>query len=192
MMKQNYQKIRKPHLQILQWMIYAILLVVCYIWQTSGSMIKPLLLIPIGLCIASHMGEIRAMLIGAACGVLLDLACGKLIGSNAICMILLCVGTSLLYHYLLKQKWFNMLWLTALCALIQGGMDYLFYYVIWEHENVSLIWENIILPSCWMTALSSVPIYFIIHGIAETCGSYREQKLEKASLSYPESKDVDV
>ena len=179
-------KLRKPDhlfLQILQWILFLIIISICYLAETSGSYLKPLLLLPLALCIASHTGELQAMAVGAVCGLLLDLACGKLLGFNAFLLVIGCVLVSLLYRYFLRQKLINMLLLTAVCALIQGGLDYVLYYALWGYEDVFLIWQKIIFPSCLMTIVSSVFFYFINKKIAETCGSRRINQLEKAIVS---------
>lgn len=183
MLSSKYRKKRYILLQTVQWMLFALCILVCYVLETSGSYQKPLLLIPLALCISSHTGEIQAMAVGTVCGLLLDLACGKLVGYNAIWLVISCTIVSLLYRYLFKQKLWNMLFLTTICAFIQGGMDYIFYYAIWEHENVDSIFRNMIVPSCMMTVASSVLFYFLIHRIAEKCGNHRIQKLERIKFS---------
>lgn len=177
------QKKRYAMLQVKKWILFVFLIGFCYILETAGSYKKPLLLIPLALCIASHTGEVQAMSVGAVCGLLLDLACDKLIGFNAIFLVLGCTSVSLLYRYLLKQKLLNMLFLTTVFVLIQGFVDYIFYYVIWDYEGSELILQKYILPSCCMTIVSAVIFYFLIKKIAEKCGSHRIQKLEKMNLS---------
>jgi len=182
----NYSQKRK-YLQVIEWVIFFLLIGLCDLYETSGSGLKPLILLPLSLCISSHTEELQAMAVGAVCGFQLDLACGKLPGFNAILLVLFCVTSSLLYHYLLKQKLVNMLILTSVFSLIQGGLDYIFYYAIWGHENVFLIWENVISRSCVMTIISAIPCYFIIHGVSEKCGGvHRTDTLEKTKISYPE------
>lgn len=179
-------KLRKKSslfLQVLQWLFFSIIIAFCYLAETSGSYHKPLLLLSVALCIASHTGELQALTVGAVCGLLLDLACGKLLGFNAFLLVIGCVMVSLLYRYFLRQKLINMLFLTAVCAVIQGGLDYILYYAVWGHEDVILIWQNIIFPSCMMTTASSVIFYFLIKKIAESCGSHRINQLEKMIIS---------
>ena len=183
MFSNKLQKSNRLFLQVIQWVLFAVVIFICYLLETSGSSIKPLLLIPVSLCIASHTGEVQAMAIGTVCGLLLDLACGKLLGFNAFCLVIFSVLISLLYRYFLRQKLFNMIFLTAVCTLIQGYIDYLLYYAVWGYEDVSLIWQKIIFPSCLMTIASSVIFYFLIKKIAEKCGNHRINQLEKTILS---------
>ena len=183
MYSHKLQKSNHLVLQIIQWVIVVVLILFCYLLETSGSSVKPLLLIPLSLCIASHTGELQAMATGAVCGLLLDFACGKLLGFNAFLLVIFCVLISLLYRYFLRQKLLNMLFLTAVCTLIQGYIDYLLYYAVWGHEDVELIWQNVIFPSCLMTTASSLIFYLLIKKITEKCGNRRINKLEKTILS---------
>ena len=183
MYSNKFQKSNYLFLQTVQWILFAVIIGLCYLFETSGSSLKPLVLIPTALCIASHTGELQAMAVGTVCGLLLDLACGKLPGFNAFFLVIVCVLISLLYRYFLRQKLINMLFLTALCTLAQGCLDYVLYYAVWGYEDVFLIWQKIIFPSCLMTIASSVIFYFLIKKIAEKCRNRRINQLEKTILS---------
>ena len=179
-------KIQKSNylvLQTVQWVLFAVIIGLSYLFETSGSYVKPLVLIPVALCIASHTGELQAMAVGAVCGLLLDLASGKLLGFDAFFLVIICVLISLLYRYFLRQKLINMLFLTAACTLVQGCLYYVLYYAVWDYEDVFLIWQKIIFPSCLMTVASSVIFYFLIKKIAEKCRNRRINQLEKTILS---------
>ncbi|MBE6825406.1 MAG: rod shape-determining protein MreD [Oscillospiraceae bacterium] len=169
-------------LQTLQWVIFGLLIALAFLTSTAGSMLKPLLLIPLSLCISSHTGEIQAMAVGTISGLLLDISCGKLLGYNAVLLVVCCVAVSLLYNYILRQKLFNILLLTAVCTLVQGYLDYTFYYSIWGHEDVGLIYTGVILPSGAMTVASTLLLYAPIKWLAEKCGNRRTHELEKTML----------
>lgn len=165
----------------IQWAIFLALIFLCYLAETAGSMVKPLLLIPLALCIASHAEEMQAMAVGTVCGFLLDCACQKLPGFNAVILTICCVMVSLLYRYFLRQKLLNMLWITAFCALLQAFLDYVFYYALWGLEDVELIWQNLFMPSCIMTEISAVFFYILIYWITKKCGNRRMNHLEKTN-----------
>ena len=182
MLNNKYRSRKYTFLQSIQWILFAVVILLCYLFETSGSYRKPLVLIPVALCIASHSGELHAMCVGTVCGLLLDLACGKLIGYNAVLLVVFCVMVSLLYRYLLKQKLWNMLFLVTICVSLQGILDYIFYYAIWGYEDVELILEKNIIPCGVMTIFSGILFYFVIKKIAESCQNQRIQKLEKMNL----------
>jgi hypothetical protein len=103
-------------------------------------------------------------------------------GYNAVWMVICCVTVSLLYNYLLRQKLLNILILTAACTAVQGYLDFIFYYAIWGHKDVVLIYTQVIFPSGILTLLSTVIIYVLVKKIAKICGNRRTHELEKTML----------
>lgn len=170
-------------MQIVQWAVFLLLALVCYFLMTAGSGVKPLLLIPLALCIAAHVGEIPAAACGIVSGLLMDIACGKLLGYNAIWMVACCVTVSLLHSYYLREKLLNILLLTAVCTAVQGYMDFMLYYAVWGHENVSLIYSHITLPSGIMTLIGTIPVWLLVQWICRLCGSRRTLELEKTIVN---------
>ncbi len=169
-------------LQTIQWIVFLFLILFSFVVSTAGTGLKPLLLIPLAVCISSHTGEIQSMAVGTICGLLLDISCGKLIGYNAIWLVVACVAVSLLYNYLLRQKLINILVVTGIVVLVQGYLDFLFYHAIWGHDHVILIYTEIILPGGGLTLLSTIPIYYFIKWIAKICKNRRVHVLEKTKL----------
>lgn len=170
-------------MQTVQWMLFALLAVAGYCIMTAGSSVKPLLLIPLALCISAHVGEIPATAVGVAGGLLTDIACGRLLGYNAVWLVACCVVTSLLHSYYLRDKLLNILLLTAVCTAVQGYLDFMFFYAIWDHADVELIYTHIMLPSGIMTMLCTAPIWLIVRRICQKCGSRRSFELEKTIVS---------
>lgn len=166
-------------MQTVQWVILGLLALLCYFLMTSGSFVKPLLLIPLALCVSAQVSEIQATAVGVAAGLLMDIACGKLLGYNAVWMVMCCVAVSLLHSYYLREKLLNILALTAVCTAVQGYLDFMFYYAIWGHENVSLVYMHVMLPSGIMTIIGTIPIWFLVRFLLRKCGSRRSFELEK-------------
>ena len=174
---------RTALLQTVQWFCFALLSLVFYCIMRSGSSVKPLLMIPLALCISAHVREIPATAVGVAGGLLTDIACGKLLGYNAIWLVICCVASSLLHSYYLRGKLLNTLLLTAVCTAVQGYLDFMFYYAIWGHEDVSLIYTHIMLPSGIMTMVCTIPVWFLVKWLCRRCGSKRTLELEKVIVS---------
>lgn len=166
-------------LQLVQWIVLGLLALAGYFLMTSGSYVKPLLLIPLALCVSARISEIPATAVGVVTGLLMDIACGKLLGYNAVWMVVCCVAVSLLHSYYLREKLLNILALTAVCTAVQGYLDFMFYYAIWGHENVSLVYMHIMLPSGIMTVIATIPVWFIVRWLCRKCGSRRSFELEK-------------
>lgn len=166
-----------------KWFLYFLLAAVSYIFMTVAdySLAKPLLLIPLAICIATHEDIMLSCVVGVVSGFMLDSAMGKLFGYNAVLMLAVCMFTSLLFMYLMRQNVVNIIWITAVAALLQGSLDFLFYYAMWGHENVSMIFTGTFLPSILFTVLSSPVIYFIIKFIYKKLGPEQRNYIEEKS-----------
>ncbi len=174
----------------LRWALYALIIFFCFILATAGSFRKPLLLLPVALCIASYAREHTAMLAGISCGLLLDITCGKLLGFNALILMFLCIGVSLLYKHYLVPRLFTFLVLTAVCAFLQGGIDFFFYYAIWDHEHVSRIFTHHIVPCCIYTIISALPVYAVIHNLNRLLRPHIIRTIEEAVFTEDDRQSV--
>ncbi len=152
----------------IRWALYTLIILLCFVTATAGSFRKPLLLIPVALCIASYAREFTAVIAGVVCGVLLDVVCGKLLGFNGLILLIMCIGVSLLYKYYLRHRLINFMVLSAVGIFVQGLLDYFFYYALWDHSNVSLIYKEHILPCCIYTLISALPVYWVISYLNRT------------------------
>lgn len=145
--------------------LYAVIIIFCYVFSTSGDFRKPLLLIPAALCISTYAREHTALITGMTCGFLIDIACNKLLGFNALILCLMCAGVSLLYKHFLMHRLISFIVIAAAGTFIQGVLDYFFFYAIWDYSNVSFIFRNYTLPCCGLTLVSALPVYAVIHNI---------------------------
>lgn len=151
---------------VIRWALYVLCILIAFLLANTGDYAKPIFLIPIALCISSVSGSITAGSIGIACGFLLDISSGTLLGYHAILLFLLCLATSLLYDRLMQQRFLNMVFFTLIAAFFVTGSDYIFRYAIWGHENVSHIYLHYSLPCVLYTGISGAvcyPIFFCIH-----------------------------
>lgn len=165
---------------VIRWIFYWVLIVLCTALMTAGDGVKPLLLIPIALCIASTVNEWAAVFMGIVCGFLLDLSCGRLLGYNAIFLMVVCLIASQLYLHLLQHRLLNLLGLTAIVSLLHGAIDFFFYYAIWDYENVSQVFLHIILPSCGYTLLAAILLYGLFHFVHERLLPNSSHTIEQA------------
>ena len=62
----------------LRWILYYLLILVSFIIMTSGTWMKPILLVPAAVCISVSNGQLSSAFTGAFCGMLIDIACGRL------------------------------------------------------------------------------------------------------------------
>lgn len=145
-----------------RWIFYYVLIFFCFIFMTSGTLLKPVLLIPVALCIALNNNQIGSAVTGAVCGFLIDISCGKLFGYNAVVLALSCIIVSLLFDLYLRYRFANYIIITSVVSFLLGWLDYKFYYEIWNYDNVERIFSRITVPVWIYTVISSVFIYLVI------------------------------
>lgn len=161
------QKPKRQNLRnVIRWILYFFCIFLAFVTANSGDTIKPLLLIPVALCISSVSSMIVSGGIGILCGLLLDISCGTLPGYHAILLFLLCMATAMLYDRLMQQRFLNMVIFTAIAAFLITGCDFIFQYALWGYENVSHLYVHHSLPCLLYTTISGAvcyPIFFLIH-----------------------------
>ncbi len=145
-----------------RWITYYLLIFLSFIIMTSGTLYKPILLVPLAIGIAINNNIYASAVTGAMCGFLTDLCCAKLFGFNAVILTFFCIVASLLFELYLKDRFINYMIITAVTAYIQCWLDYKFYYQIWEYENVERIFVRVSMRVWIYTVISSVFIYVIL------------------------------
>lgn len=150
----------------IRWVLYFLCIFLAFVTANSGDTIKPLLLIPVALCISSVSSMFIAGSIGILCGLLMDISTGSLLGYHGILLFLLCMATSLFYDRLLQQRFLNMAFFTFMAAFLVTGFDFVFQYAIWGYENMSYLYVHHSLPCLLYTTISGAvcyPIFALIH-----------------------------
>lgn len=157
----------RPRLRnAIRWVLYILCIFLAFVTANSGDYTKPLLLIPIALCISSVSGIVTSAIVGSICGFLLDISCGTLPGYHAIELFLICMLISRLYDRLMQQRFFNLVFFTAVTAFFLTGTDFIFQYALWGHDHVSQIYLHYSLKCLLYTTISSAvcyPIFYCIH-----------------------------
>lgn len=168
---------------ILKWTFFVLIIIIAHLYATVdvGGLPKPLLLIPISLCISMMQSEMTAAMTGLICGFLIDAAGGKLFGFNAMLLMIFCMLTSLLFLHFCRQNVLNLIWVTAVATLAQGSLDFFFFYAIWGYDDVDRIFSGMFLPSMIFTVIASPIIYFLMKFIEKKFGLRQSYLLEEKS-----------
>ncbi|WP_303790168.1 rod shape-determining protein MreD [Ruminococcus flavefaciens] len=146
----------------LRWVLYYLLIFVSFIIMTSGTLYKPIILVPLCIGIAVNNNMYGSAVTGAVCGFLTDICCGKLFGYNAVILTFFCIAANLLFELYLKDRFINYMIITAVVSYIQCRLDYKFYYQIWEYENVGRIFVRVSLRVWIYTVISAVFMYLLL------------------------------
>ena len=146
----------------LRWVLYYLLIFVSFIIMTSGTLYKPIILVPLCIGIAVNNNMYGSAVTGAVCGFLTDICCGKLFGYNAVVLTFFCIVANLLFELYLKDRFINYMIITTVVSYIQCWLDYKFYYQIWEYENVGRIFVRVSLRVWVYTVISAVFVYLVL------------------------------
>ena len=156
-----------------KWLLYIFSLFLAFILQTTVGFfqvfgVKPIFILPVMVYISMFEGELAGAVIGIVGGLFWDTAADKLLGFNAIIMMVICVSAALLVMYLVRVNVWNALLFVFAGALLQGLIDFFFYYLIWDYDYSYLILLKKILPTVLYTTLISPLFFFIIRKISYT------------------------
>lgn len=146
----------------LRWVLYYLLIFVSFIIMTSGTLYKPMILVPLSIGIAINNNMYGSAVTGAVCGFLTDICCGKLFGYNAVVLTFFCILANLLFELYLKDRFINYMIITTVVSYIQCWLDYKFYYQIWEYENVGRIFVKVSLRVWIYTVISAFFVYLVL------------------------------
>lgn len=145
-----------------RWLLYYVVIYSGFIFMTSGTFLKPVILVPIALYIAVNNNIYASAVTGTVCGLLIDISCGKLFGYNAILLTVFCVLVSLLFEFYLRDKFVSFIFVSAVVSYIQCLLDYKFYYQIWKYEDTEIIFREYTLKIWAYTVISSFFICILI------------------------------
>lgn len=145
-----------------RWILYYFIIFAGFIYMTTGTWLKPVILTPIALAVAVNNNQYGSVATGAICGFLTDIACGKLFGYNAVILAFCCIVISLLFELYLRNKFINYLIITAAASFVQCWLDYKFYFQMWKYDDVQRIFRRYTLKIWLYTVISAFFVYFII------------------------------
>ncbi|WMJ21863.1 rod shape-determining protein MreD [Paludicola sp. MB14-C6] len=163
----QYEKLR-PYLK---WASYYAALIILYVLQTTPRLFqifetKPVFILALAVAVSMFEEVMPSAVFCMITGLLWDVSSDKLLGFNAIILLICGVFISLICIYYLHTKIANALMFCSAVALLQGLIDYLFYYAAWNHSNSYMVLVLDILPTALYTVISMVPIYFLTKWIS--------------------------
>lgn len=155
----------------LKWTIYYLLLIILYALQTTPHLFevfsaKPILIAPLVICVCMFESVMPSAIFAMFGGLLWDISSDKVLGFNAIIFVLCGVIISLLCIYYLHTKLMNFLGFCASVLILQGLLDYLFYYAIWGYQDAHIVLVSNILPCVAYTTVVGIPVYFLVRFIS--------------------------
>ena len=156
---------------LLKWGILSVLLLLFYAFQTTPGLfqlgwIKPILIVALVVCVSMYEGAMASALYAMAAGLLWDISSDKLFGFNGLILMLCGMFISLLCIYYLHTKLVNSLLFCTVTVLVQGLLDYFFYYAVWNPDGAVIALVRNILPTAAYT-VAVTPLVFLLVRLIE-------------------------
>lgn len=121
---------------------------------------KPLLLVPMALCIAAFENEIPSLIFGAVCGVLTDISSGY-IGYFAILLTIVCFFESYIFKHYLVSKFLPVMVISFVAVSILIFIYFVITFVISNVENSWVYFVNHYISRIVYTYIMVIPLFFL-------------------------------
>lgn len=153
-----------------KWLLYALLLTLSYILQSSEIMpafymARPTLVINTAIAIAMLEGEIGGGIIGAAAGVFIDISLQALPGFYSIILLICCSAIGLVVRYLMRNNLVTALLLGAAVIFLSKSLFWFFFYCFSGESQSTYIYVSRVLPECFYTLVCQIPLYYAARSI---------------------------
>ena len=149
----------------LKWTAYILLFLALYLLQFTPGLfpqiagIRPVFLVQAVVMIAMLDGDLNGAVTGIVAGLLWDFGSNRIIGFNAILLMLIGCVCGLLITYLMRINLITALILCGSAIFLVELCDWFFYYVIWGYENSIFVFFRYYFPTMIFSALL-IPCYF--------------------------------
>lgn len=159
---------KRRMINILKWAVYAVVLLISYSLMVSPGLFsesnkRPLLLIPLVVCVAIYEGELAGGIFAIIAGLIWDSGVDTIMGFQVLILYVCCVISALIVKFLLRESIFSAILLSVLSVFIYSTYHFLFVYVIWNHpiEVLSKLFLHDYM-SIFLYTIPAIPIYYFI------------------------------
>lgn len=156
---------RKLSDRYLQWTAYGLLILMAILVQATPKLLpaifgaRPLLIVPLVVCIAMFVGPIGGASAGIAGGILWDLYADRLLGFNALLLLVIGCACGLLIRLLMRNNLLTAMLLSAAALLFQGLMDWFFNCLLLAEAEPLFILVRNILPNLAYSLVLAPALY---------------------------------
>ncbi len=171
-MKNKWYKFYK----ILCYVLVAVLLYTLqnthFILSINGT--KPMLLIPFIIAIAMFESLTFTAAFSVFVGFLCDIMSFYTYGYYAMVLIIICGTINILSQTYVKPTPINAIIVTAIIIILIQTLAFFFAFGIKDISNSSIIYKKHILPMCYYTIITSLPLYYAVKYISIKIASERD------------------
>ncbi|MCI8497647.1 MAG: rod shape-determining protein MreD [Clostridiales bacterium] len=158
---------------IFKWAVYLALVFVVSILQMTPNLFpavfgaRPVLLIPLTVCIAMFEGEAAGMTCGIVGGLLWDATGSRLIGFNSILMLLFALACAMLIEYLMSRRLVTAMLFCSSALVLWQLIDWLCFHVLPGYGSAGYTLLVTGLPVVGYSFLFVFPFYFLVRWMSE-------------------------
>lgn len=170
--KRAYQPIERLSSRYLKWAAYGLVILLACILQSLPRLFPavggahPLLVVPVVVCIAMFEGPIGGAAAGIAGGILWDLFSVRLLGYNALMLMMICCFCGLMAQLLIRNNLLSSMLMTAAALLVQGLLDWFFNHVLISQPEPLYALTHITLPNMAYSLILTPLLYWIVYRVA--------------------------
>lgn len=146
---------------------YVILIVVLYVFQGAPMIVpeifggRPLLLVPLALCIASCENTVVSIVFGAVCGVLTDISCDGTVGWFAFALTLICCFENFIFSRYFVPSFLTVMIFSFAAVTATILLYYVFFVLFAGVESGGILFVNHYISRTLYTFAVTIPIYFL-------------------------------
>lgn len=158
---------KRQLIKLFKWTVYSIYLIISYVIMVSPKLlaisgIKPLLLLPLTVCVSCFEDELSGGVFAIFAGLVWGANETTLFtGYYSLTLFLCCVICALFIKYFLKMKLVNIMFLCSLSLILYLSTSFFFKYGMWGYEGLLALFVKYYLPSFFYT-LFITPVYFFL------------------------------
>lgn len=168
----------------LRWFLYAVTLLLFYMFETNPLIrgFCPLLIIPLATAVSMYEGDLAAGIFGTFCGLMLDMANGVTVtGFSALWLLCLCPAISLVSRFWIKVNILSHLVMNAIVTVVMAFLDMMFLHWVWEGTQSAISFRLVILPAYGCAILFSAPVYLLVRFINKKLRPGEQRRLEESA-----------
>ena len=148
--------------RLLKFTVYAVIVFAAYIIQTTPNLldffgIKPLLVLPMCICLAVFEGEFEGGVFGFIVGLFVDSTSETVFGFNSLVFLVLSVSAGLLAIYVFRRSTMNVMLLCLFAVFIRALLEFFFAFVIYGYPNLEPYFYTQFAPQVVLTSIFAYP-----------------------------------
>ena len=157
----------------LKWTAYGLVILLAVLLQSAPRLFpavfgaRPILIVPVVVAIAMFEGPVGGAAAGIAGGLLWDMFSTRLLGFNALLLLVVCCACGLLIRLLMRNNFLSAMLMITCALLLVGLADWFFYHLLLSRPEPMLALLRVTLPNAAYSLVLSPLLYAGVYGVAK-------------------------